>query len=109
MKEIDVQSFVELLKNSHNYHMADSSLSKGERQWLLATSALIGTLSSVAMMATERYPVDDLRVDTPCKLVVPNGRNLNKFCEVATGMGMPGHEFHCTQIPPNYAKVQVVT
>jgi hypothetical protein len=57
----------------------------------------------------EMFPVDDIQVDTPCRLVKPYGRNRNKFREVSTGMAMPGRMLHCTPILPEYTKVQVVS
>jgi hypothetical protein len=74
-----------------------------------AESGTVPNPSSVGSTAMERFPVDDIQVDTPCKLVEPFGRNRNKVHEVATGMAMPGRLFHCTPIPPEYAKVQMVT
>ena len=63
--------------------------------------------SSVGSTTQHRYPVDDIQVDTPCMLVVPYGRKLNKFREVKTAMAVTGHMFPRTPTP-EYAWVQVV-
>ena len=49
--------------------------------------------SSVGSTTQHKYPVDDIQVDTACTLVVPYGRKLNKFREVATAMAVTGHVF----------------
>jgi hypothetical protein len=53
------------------------------------------------------YPVDDIMVDTPCRLSIPPSRVGNKTKEVATGVAMPGHVFHNNPIPTEYVKVLV--
>jgi hypothetical protein len=53
------------------------------------------------------YPVDDITVDTPCRLHIPLGRVENKTKEVATGVGMLGRVLHNNPIPVEYAKVLV--
>jgi hypothetical protein len=97
-KEIVVQSFVELLQS-----MQSDSIARA------AESKTVPISSSAGSTATERFPVDDILVDTPCRLVEPYGRNHNKVCDVATRMAMPSRMLHCTPIPPKYAKIQVVT
>jgi hypothetical protein len=54
------------------------------------------------------YPFDDVTEDTPCKLLIPVGRAGKKIL-VATGRFIPGHRFHCQDIPDDYAKVEVWT
>jgi hypothetical protein len=47
------------------------------------------------------YPVDDIIVDTPCRLHIPLGRVRNKTKEVATVVAMPGRVFHNNPIQSN--------
>lgn len=54
------------------------------------------------------YPVDDIKEDTPCRLLIPV-RRTGKTIQVATGRAMPGRRFHCQDIPDDYAKVEVRT
>jgi hypothetical protein len=51
--------------------------------------------------------MDDIVEDTPCKLVIPYERKLDKFREVGTTMALTGHVFP-NPPPPEYAWVQVV-
>jgi hypothetical protein len=53
------------------------------------------------------YPMDDIIVDTPCRLHIPLNRLGNKTKVVATGVMMPGRVFHNNPIPVEYAKVLV--
>jgi hypothetical protein len=53
------------------------------------------------------YLMDDIMVDTPCRLHIPLDRVENKRKEVAIGVAMPGHVFHNNPIPTEYAKVLV--
>jgi hypothetical protein len=53
------------------------------------------------------YPMDDITVDTSCRLHIPLGRVGNKTKEVATGVMMSGHVLHNNPIPVEYAKVLV--
>jgi hypothetical protein len=53
------------------------------------------------------YLMDDIMVDTPCRLHIPLGRVENKTKEVVIGMVMPGCVFHNNLIPVEYAKVLV--
>jgi hypothetical protein len=40
------------------------------------------------------YPMDDILVDTPCRLHIPLGRVRNKTKEVLTAVAIPGRVFH---------------
>jgi CRISPR/Cas system-associated exonuclease Cas4 (RecB family) len=53
------------------------------------------------------YLVDDIMVDTPCRLHIPLGRVGNKTKEVVTGVAMPGRVLHSSPIPVEYANVLV--
>jgi hypothetical protein len=53
------------------------------------------------------YPMDDIMVDTPCRLHISLGRVENKIKEVATVVAIPGRVFHNNPIPREYAKVLV--
>uniref|UniRef100_K4AKC4 DUF8039 domain-containing protein n=1 Tax=Setaria italica TaxID=4555 RepID=K4AKC4_SETIT len=102
MREIAKQEFLEFLANHGiSQTMADPTVSNGQRQaeptMLLAQTRFVAP-SSTGSIANMRYPVDDIQVDTPCRLVIPYGRKQNKFREVATGMAIM-----------KYAWVQVVT
>jgi hypothetical protein len=97
VKEIAVQSFVELLQSTQSNSVARAT-----------ESGIVPIPRCVGSTAAERFLVDDILVDTPCRLVEPYERNRNKVCDVATRMAMPGRMLHCTPIPPEYAKVQVV-
>jgi hypothetical protein len=98
VKEIAVQSLVQLLQTTQSDSIAR-----------VAESRIVPNPSSVGSTATKRFPVDDIQVNTPCRLVVLYGRNRNKVHDVATGMAMPGRMLHCTPILPEYTKVQVVS
>jgi hypothetical protein len=52
--------------------------------------------------------VDDIVEDTPCKLVIPYGRKLDKFREVGTAMALTGRVF-LNPPPPEYTWVHVVS
>jgi hypothetical protein len=73
---------------------------------LALQAANLSSMGSMAGLGT-LYPVDDIMVDTPCRLHIPLGRVGNKTKEVATGVAMPGHVFHNNLIPVEYAKVFV--
>jgi hypothetical protein len=75
---------------------------------MLAQIKAILTPSSVGFIANTKHPVDDIVEDTPCKLVIPYGRKLDKFREVGTVMALTGHVF-LNPPPPKYAWVQVVS
>jgi hypothetical protein len=75
---------------------------------MLAQIGAIPTPSSVGSIANAKHPVDDIVEDTPCELVIPYGRKLDKFREVGTTMALTGRVFPNTP-PPEYAWVQVVS
>jgi hypothetical protein len=51
--------------------------------------------------------MDDITVDTPCRLHIPLGRVGNKTKEVATAVVMSGRVFHNNPIPMEYVKVLI--
>jgi hypothetical protein len=53
------------------------------------------------------YLVDDIMVDTPCRLHISLGRVGNKTKDVATGVAISGRVLHNNPIPVEYAKVLV--
>jgi hypothetical protein len=53
------------------------------------------------------YPVDDITVDTPCRLHIPLGRVRNKTKDVVIGVAMPRRVFYNNPIPAEYAKVLI--
>jgi hypothetical protein len=69
---------------------------------MLAQIGAIPTPSSVGSIANTKHPVDNIVEDTPCKLVIPYGRKLDKFREVGTAMALTGHVFP-NPPPPEYA------
>jgi hypothetical protein len=74
---------------------------------LLAPQAVnLSSMGSTIDLATW-YPVDDVTVDTPCRLHIPVGTVGNKTKEVATAVAMSGRVFHNNPIPMEYAKVLV--
>jgi hypothetical protein len=75
---------------------------------MLAQIGAIPTPSSVGSFANAKHLVDDIVEDTPCKLVIPYGRKLDKFQEVGTAMALTGYVFP-NPPPPEYAWVQVVS
>jgi hypothetical protein len=74
---------------------------------MLAQIGAIPTPSSIGSIANAKHPVDDIVEDTPCKMVIPYERKLDKFREVGTAMALTGHVF-LNPPPPEYAWVQVV-
>jgi hypothetical protein len=74
---------------------------------MLAQIGAIPTPSSVGSFANAKHLVDDIVEDTPCKLVIPYGRKLDKF-QVGTAMALTGYVFP-NPPPPEYAWVQVVS
>jgi hypothetical protein len=75
--------------------------------YLLAPQAAnLSSMGSTIGLATW-YPVDDITVDTPCRLHIPFSRVRNKTKEVATSVAMSGRVFHNNHIPAEYAKVLV--
>jgi hypothetical protein len=53
------------------------------------------------------YLMDDITIDTHCRLHIPLGRVGNKTKEVANVVAMPEHVFHDNPIPVEYARVLV--
>jgi hypothetical protein len=53
------------------------------------------------------YLMDDITVETPCRLHIPLSRVENTTKEVVTGVEMTGCVFHNNPIPAEYAKVLV--
>jgi hypothetical protein len=53
------------------------------------------------------YPINDITVDTPCRLHIPLDRVGNKTKEVVIGVAMLGCVFCNNPIPTEYAKVLV--
>ncbi|RLN03434.1 hypothetical protein C2845_PM13G11730 [Panicum miliaceum] len=45
-------------------------------------SVIVPIPSSVGSTATEKFLIDDIQVDTPCRLVEPYGRNRNKLPKI---------------------------
>ena len=66
------------------------------------------TPQDIQPATSSQYPVDDIKVDTPCRLHVPTGRTGNMSKAVATGIAMPGRIIHNNPIPSEYAKVSVM-
>jgi hypothetical protein len=75
---------------------------------MLAQIGAIPTPSRVGSIANAKHHVDEIVEDTPCKLVIPYGRKLDKFREVGTTMTLTGRVFP-NPPPPEYAWVQVVS
>jgi hypothetical protein len=75
---------------------------------MLAQIGAIPTPSSVGSIANAKHPVEDIVEDTPCELVIPYGRKLDKFREVGTAMALMGRVFPNPPLP-EYAWVQVVS
>jgi hypothetical protein len=74
---------------------------------LLAPQATnLSSMASTTGLGTW-YPVDDIMVDTPCRLHIPLGRVENKTKDVATSVAMLGCVLHNNLIPVEYAKVLV--
>jgi hypothetical protein len=75
--------------------------------YLLAPQvANLSSMGSTIGLATW-YLVDDITLDTPCRLHIPLGRVGNKTKEVATGVAMSGRVFHNNPILMEYATVLV--
>jgi hypothetical protein len=66
---------------------------------MLAQIGAIPTPISVGSIANAKHPVDDIVEDTPCKLVIPYGRKLDKFREVGTTMALTGCVFPNPPLP----------
>jgi hypothetical protein len=69
-------------------------------------AAKLSSMGSMTGLGTW-YPVDDITVDTPCRLHIPLGRVENKTKEVVIGVAVPRHVFHNNPTPTEYAKVLV--
>ena len=100
MRSIAKQELSQLLASQQG------SLVPADQDLMVLNSASLPP-SSVGSTTHHRYPVDDIQVDTPCTLVIPYGRKMNKFREVATVMAVMGHAFPRPPAP-EYAWVQVV-
>jgi hypothetical protein len=72
---------------------------------LLAPQA--ANLSSMGSTTSTWYPIDDITVDTPCRLHIPLDRVENKTKEVVTGVAMLGRVLHNNPIPVEYAMILV--
>jgi hypothetical protein len=73
---------------------------------LAPQAANLSSMGSTIGLSTW-YPVDDIMVDTPCRLHIPLNRVGNKTKEVTTGVVMPGRVLHNNPILVEYAKVLV--
>jgi hypothetical protein len=74
---------------------------------LLAPQATnLSSMGSTISLGTW-YLMDDITVDTPCRLRISLSRVENKTKEVATGVAMLGCVFHNNPILAEYAKVLV--
>jgi hypothetical protein len=73
---------------------------------LAPQAANLSSMGSTIGLATW-YLVDDITVDTPCRLHIPLGRVGNKTKELATDVAMSGRVFHNNPILTEYAKVLV--
>jgi hypothetical protein len=74
---------------------------------LAPQAANLSSMGSTTGLGTW-YPVDDITVDTPCRLHIPLGRVENKTKEVPTGVGMLGRVLHNNPILVEYAMVLVL-
>ena len=90
MRAIAKEEFSQLLASQQGSLVPNTA--QANQEVIVAQSGLIAP-SSVGSTTQHKYPVDDIQVDTPCTLVVPYGRKLNKFREVATAMAVTGHVF----------------
>jgi hypothetical protein len=80
---------------------------EGPSLHLLAPQAAnLSSMGSTTSLSTW-YPVDDITVDTPCRLHIPLGGVGNKTKEVVIHLATPGRVFHNNPIPVEYAKVLV--
>jgi hypothetical protein len=73
---------------------------------LAPQAANLSSMGSMTGLGTW-YPMDDITVDTPCRLHISLGRMGKKTKEVAIGVVMPGRVFYNNPIPAEYAKVSV--
>jgi hypothetical protein len=65
---------------------------------LAPQAANLSSMGSTTGLGTW-YPMDDIMVDTPCRLHIPLGRVENKTKEVEIGVAMSRHVFHNNLIP----------
>jgi hypothetical protein len=73
---------------------------------LAPQAANLSSMSSMTGLGAW-YPVDDITIDTPCRLDIPLSRVGNKIKEVVIGVAMPERVFHNNLILTEYAKVLV--
>jgi hypothetical protein len=73
---------------------------------LAPQAANLSSIGSTTGLGTW-YLMDDIIVDTPCRLHIPLNRVGNKTKEVAIGVVMPRRVFHNNPITTEYAKVLV--
>jgi len=67
-------------------------------------------LSSVASTRNkDRYLVAEIESPVHCSLVIRYGFNNNHTRKVATGLVILGCQFHCSEIPEDYCRVEVLT
>ena len=104
MRAIAKEEFSQLLVRQQGSLV--QNMAQANQEVIVAQSGLIAP-SSVGSTTHHKYPVDDIQVDTPCTLVVPYVRKLNKFREVTTAMAVMGHVFPRPPTP-EYTWVQVV-
>ena len=65
--------------------------------------------SSVASTGNkDRYPVHEIESHIPCSLIISYGLNNNHTREVAIGLAIPRCQFHGSDIPQDYCRVEVV-
>ncbi|CAO2045544.1 unnamed protein product [Urochloa humidicola] len=76
MRAIAKEEFSQLLASQQCSLVPNSTQSNPDL--MVVQSGLVAP-SSVESITQHRYPVDNIRVDTPCTLVVPYGRKQNKF------------------------------
>ena len=66
--------------------------------------------SSIGSVANrEHYAVDDIIAPTTCSLVISYGITNIRTIEVATGMVIPGRDYHNKKMPEEYCRVEVLT
>ncbi|CAN6333810.1 unnamed protein product [Urochloa humidicola] len=105
MRAIAKEELSQLLASQQGSLVPNSTQSN--QDVMVVQSGLVAP-SSVESITQHRYLVDDIRVDTPCTVVLPYGRKQNNFRHVATGMALMGHVFPSAPAP-EYSWVQVNT
>uniref|UniRef100_K3YCE6 Ubiquitin-like protease family profile domain-containing protein n=1 Tax=Setaria italica TaxID=4555 RepID=K3YCE6_SETIT len=83
MREINKQELIEFFTSQQLATRADLTISDGQRQaeptMQLAHTRFVAP-SSASLIANVRYPVDDIQVDTPCRLVdIPTDERIEVF------------------------------